>query len=137
MNFEQYFLNRTNLVRSILVETSDEPRPVTGWRSFVAGGVCVALAVGFQFWASTAQPDSGFFARTTTFLLTVAVGGLWLLSLSLLADYRLTRFALSNRDGLKEKTVRQLLRVDGLLARRLVQPSAFNGGLPARDGSNR
>jgi Na+/melibiose symporter-like transporter len=119
MNFEQYFRDRGEFVRSVLGDSTEDRPLAVGWRSFAAGVGMLLAAFGLQLWAAAAQTDPGYFARTTTFLLVGMAGGLGLLTLALLADYRLTRFAVSVRATLKERVIRQVLRVDGIVARQL------------------
>jgi hypothetical protein len=107
-------------VKSVLGEDSEDRPLVVGWRWFSAAGFMLLAAFGLQLWAAAAQSDPGYFARTTTFLLVAMAGGLWLMTIALLADYRLTRFAVQVRATLKERVARQVLRIDGGVARQLI-----------------
>jgi len=120
MNFEQYFRDRGEFVRSVLGDSTEDRPVAVGWRSFGAGIAMLVAAFGLQLWAAIAQTDPGYFARTTSFLLVGVAGGLWMLTIALLADYRLTCFAVNVRAALKERVIRQALHIDGLVARRLI-----------------
>ena len=123
MNFDQYFQTRADLTTRVLLDASGERPFAIDWRFYGAGLVCLVSATALVLWLSVNQSDAGYFARTTTFLEFVLLAGLWLLTIAQAADFLLVRFAISSREAVKEKTLRQLLNVDVALARRLADGS--------------
>lgn len=119
MNFDQYFRERSDMVARVLLETTIERPSSRDWRVFAAGVACVASAVAMQVWASHSLIDPGFFARTSAFLTFMLFAGIWLLSLAQGADVLIARFAATSRVSLAEKTLGQLLKVDGTIAHKL------------------
>jgi hypothetical protein len=119
MNFDQYFRERSDMVARVLLETSIEKSSSRDWRVFSAGVACVASAVVIHVWASHSLIDPGFFARTSTFLSFMLFAGIWLLSLAQGADVLVARVAATSRASLIEKTLGQLLKVDGTIAHKL------------------
>ena len=120
MNFEQYFKERSDVVARVLLEISHESPSPRDWRRYLAGVACIGGAVAMQAWASHTLVDPGFFALTSTFLICVLVAGVWLLSIAQGADLLITRTAVISRASLAEKTLGQLLKVDGSIAHKLL-----------------
>ena len=120
MNFDQYFRERSDMVARVLLETTTEKPSSRDWRVFSAGVACVASAATIHVWASHSLIDPGFFARMSTFLTFMLFAGIWLLSLAQGADVLISRFAAASRASLAEKTLGQLLKVDGTIAHKLV-----------------
>ena len=119
MDFDQYFKARSDLAAHVLLDATPTGPLIADWRFQSAGLACIAGSAAMQLWASVSLVDAGYFARTTTFLDFVLLAGVWLLSIALAGNIQVARTAISSRETTKEKTLRQLLIVDGALARRL------------------
>ncbi len=116
MNFDQYFKTRAELAGRALLDPPADKLLAPDWRFYVAGLLCVAVAVMAVLWASVTQADAGFFARTTSFLGVVLFTGVWLLTMAQVAHVFLARTAVKSRDAVREKTITQLLKIDSAVA---------------------
>jgi hypothetical protein len=123
MDFDQYLNARTDLTTRVLLDDAGARPFTTDWRLLAAGSACITAAIALQIWASVNQPDAGYFARTTTFSQFVLLTGLLLISMALGAAFLLARLLISSREATKQKTLRQLLMVDGALARTIATRS--------------
>ncbi len=122
MDMDQYFRNRADLVCALFNSPGDGPF-TRDWRFFLAGLSCIAAVIACQIWASTTQVDPGFFARISAFNLFGLAAGVWLLTAAQTAYVLVARCTIVSRDAVREKTLHQLLKVDGSLAHKLLPRS--------------
>lgn len=121
MNVDQYFRTRADLVARALAERQDDEVSERQWRFYAAGLLCISGSMAVMVWSATTFIDAGFFARTTAFLSLVLFAGIWLLTIAQLAHVLLARDAVRSRDSLREKTLSQLLKIDGSIAHKALQ----------------
>jgi hypothetical protein len=120
MNFDQYFKERSDIVGRVLLEISSESPSPRDWRRYLAGVACIGGAVVMHAWASHTLVDPGFFKLSSIFFTFVLAAGVWLLSIAQGADLLITRATVTSRALLAEKTLSQLLKVDGSIAHKLL-----------------
>lgn len=121
MDVDNYFRIRAHLTRQVLSDGSEDKLLAADWRFYLAGLLCIAGAAAAVLWTSITQTDAGFFARTTLFLGFVLFAGVWLLTVAQAAHVSLARVAVRSRDAVRERTLAQLLKIDGGLAHKALQ----------------
>lgn len=121
MNFDNYFKLRADLALRILIEVPAAASPEGGWRFFSAGVACLAAAIAGQLAVAGLQSDTGYFLVVSAFLKLTLFSGLGLIMAALVSEYALARHSITARETVKQKTVAQLLELDGAVAVKLAE----------------